>query len=510
MDTSAADLGANSARKRRHGQLGLTTAKNKAAEQPTGSRLDASGDCSSTIGDGFPTTTGFVQCVTAVNSDCDPPNSHADWTVVASRREKKRQKTGSPSQRDTQTAGEPSKSLSASNAKLKEERKRKQKVQYAAKVNANMAKSARMPTFAKKDEHRVVVRPGGRLVVSATKMSTLHAAIITAANNKIEGAEDDSFALNAAQNIIVLSIPSEARSFRYGPIRNITVEELTYETFAYKSTPDNTSRGGISRLGREEPEKQITRFLVNKHNPTVMAAHWLANSESVVILFEGNKVPCYVKYGGFVTKCTLYRQHREVCTTCGQIGHRKDVCPTPNARVCFACGRNNPGEDHAEYCKPRCKFCGGSHVTGAGSCKNKFKTPLQIKKRQMIKQNIETIAKMAPTEMAPVKNAVASRDSSRVELEDKKRADVTSRRPKEARPPRPAPQVQAHLSLTNKSDVNRAAMTQKSGAPSRAAAAMLKEPGKMPSGGGCSEQCKKETRELKATVKKMEKAMEEL
>ncbi|KAH7955233.1 hypothetical protein HPB51_028167 [Rhipicephalus microplus] len=39
---------------------------------------------------------------------------------------------------------------------------------------------------------------------------------------------------------------------------------------------------------------------------------------------------------------------------------------------------------------------------------------------------------------------------------------------------------------------------------------MLKEPGKMPSGGGCSEQCKKETRELKATVKKMEKAMEEL
>lgn len=32
----------------------------------------------------------------------------------------------------------------------------------------------------------------------------------------------------------------------------------------------------------------------------------------------------------------------------------------------------------------------------------------------------------------------------------------------------------------------------------------------MPSGSSCSEQCKKETRELKATVQKMEKAMEEL
>ncbi|KAL3220434.1 hypothetical protein MRX96_050378 [Rhipicephalus microplus] len=82
-----------------------------------------------------------------------------------------------------------------------------------------MAKSARMPTFAKKDEHRVVVRPRGGLVVSATKMSTLRAAIITAANIKIEEAEDDSFAPNAAQNTIVLSTPSEARSFRYGSIQ---------------------------------------------------------------------------------------------------------------------------------------------------------------------------------------------------------------------------------------------------------------------------------------------------
>ncbi|KAH8008678.1 hypothetical protein HPB51_000708 [Rhipicephalus microplus] len=206
-------------------------------------------------------------------------------------------------------------------------------------------------------------------------MTTLRTAIITAANIKIEEAEDDSFAPNAAQNIIVLSIPSEARPFSYGSIRNITVEERTYETFAYKSTPDNTSRGVISGVGREEPEEQITRFLVNKPNPTVMAAHRLGNSESVVILFEGNRVPRYVKYGGFVTKCTLYRQHREVCTICGQIGHRKDVCPTPNAGVCFACGRNNPGEDHTEYCKPRCKFCGGSHVTVSQTERSKKGAP---------------------------------------------------------------------------------------------------------------------------------------
>ncbi|KAL3197868.1 hypothetical protein MRX96_044679 [Rhipicephalus microplus] len=126
MDTSTEDIGADSARKRRHGQLGQTAAKKKAAEQPTGSRLDATGDCSTTIGDGFPTATGIGQCVTAVNSDCDPPNSCAGWTVVASRCWKKRQEAGSPSQQDTQTADKPSKSLSASNAKLKEEHRRDQ------------------------------------------------------------------------------------------------------------------------------------------------------------------------------------------------------------------------------------------------------------------------------------------------------------------------------------------------------------------------------------------------
>ncbi|KAH8026778.1 hypothetical protein HPB51_024327 [Rhipicephalus microplus] len=240
MDTSAADISADSARKRRHGPLDLTSAKKKAAKQPTGSRLDASGDCSTTIGDGFSTATGIGQCVTAVNSDCDLPNSGAGWTLVASRREKKRQKTESPSQRDTQTAGEPSKSLSASNAKLKEERRREQKVQYVAKVNANMAKSARMPTFTKKGEHRVVVRPRGALVVSATKMSTLRAAIITAANIKIEEADDDSFALNAAQNIIVRVLD--------GPGRPRTAPDASQRIrFSRGSTGSSTHWPGIAR-----------------------------------------------------------------------------------------------------------------------------------------------------------------------------------------------------------------------------------------------------------------------
>ncbi|KAL3186296.1 hypothetical protein MRX96_028021 [Rhipicephalus microplus] len=92
-----------------------------------------------------------------------------------------------------------------------------------------MARSARMPTLAKMDENHEVVRPHGCLVVSATKMCALRAAVVAAANIMIEDADDDTFAPKVAQIIIVLSTPSEARSFRYRSILNITVEDRTYE-----------------------------------------------------------------------------------------------------------------------------------------------------------------------------------------------------------------------------------------------------------------------------------------
>lgn len=384
-----------------------------------------------------------------------------------------------------------------------------------------MAKSARMPNFAGKDEHRVVFRPRGGLVVSTTAMTALRGAILAAANITYQEAEEDSIALNAAQNIIVLSTPSEKRSFQYGSIRRLTIGECSYETFAYKATPDNTSRGVISGVEHDETDEEITKCIVNKYNPTAMAAHRLGNSTSVVILFEGQKVPHYVKYGGFIAKCTLYCQHREVCKICGQVGHRKDVCPTPNVKVCFACGRRNPGEDHAEYCKPKCRLCGGSHVTGAGSCKNKFKTPIQIKKRQWAKQNAEAPAKMAPAPLQPAMKARLSRRDEFSELEAGRKgsnvvnrdwrrmtsdgptwADITTGESKTTRPQRSVSQKRERERSQNKIDVTQEGKkeTQRRRSVSRgtkttpdnadATPGRDKESGRMPSN-GCEEQYKR-------------------
>ncbi|KAH9360702.1 hypothetical protein HPB48_020489 [Haemaphysalis longicornis] len=101
-------------------------------------------------------------------------------------------------------------------------------------------------------------------------------------------------------------------------------------------------------------------------NPTVLAAHRMGETSAIIILFEGHNVPQYVKFASLMMRCRLYKQHKEVCRSCGEIGHRKDVCPRPEKKVCFDCGLHNPPENHQASCKPRCKLCGAPHPSGRG------------------------------------------------------------------------------------------------------------------------------------------------
>ncbi|KAH7936363.1 hypothetical protein HPB52_021569 [Rhipicephalus sanguineus] len=65
------------------------------------------------------------------------------------------------------------------------------------------------------------------------------------------------------------------------------------------------------------------------------------------------------------------RKKHELCTTCGRLGHRADVCPAPNTKKCRGCRMLNPAEDH--QCDPRCSLCGKAHLTGDKKCRELFK-----------------------------------------------------------------------------------------------------------------------------------------
>ncbi|KAH8032061.1 hypothetical protein HPB51_022809 [Rhipicephalus microplus] len=84
---------------------------------------------------------------------------------------------------------------------------------------------------------------------------------------------------------------------------------------------------------------------------------------------------CY----GVPLKCVLYKKRYEVCYRCGQLGHRSDVRIIDHVR-CRGCGMTAPPKDHA--CEPKCKLCGKGHMTDDRKCKEAFRTPYTIKKRQ--------------------------------------------------------------------------------------------------------------------------------
>lgn len=105
----------------------------------------------------------------------------------------------------------------------------------------------------------------------------------------------------------------------------------------------------------------------------------MGRTNSAVIVFEGDVVPYYVYYRGAEYRCYLNKKKHEVCETCGRLGHRTDVCPAPESKICRGCGTNNPQVNHK--CDPKCALCGRDHQTGDKRCRQRYQMPFLLKKR---------------------------------------------------------------------------------------------------------------------------------
>ncbi|KAL1446609.1 hypothetical protein MTO96_044527 [Rhipicephalus appendiculatus] len=148
--------------------------------------------------------------------------------------------------------------------------------------------------------------------------------------------------------------------------------------------PTSLPRESSGGIPLEDSPRDITAQVVTPKNPTAIAAKPLSNTTNVIVLFSGLKVPSFIHYGGALIKCALYRKQLDLCHHCGRLGHRMDVCPSPQDRICRGCGTANPGPDH--QCNPCCQLCGGEHLTADKQCKARFKMPYIVKRRRWERQ----------------------------------------------------------------------------------------------------------------------------
>lgn len=176
----------------------------------------------------------------------------------------------------------------------------------------------------------------------------------------------------AVQNLIIASTPDEAYALALNEITSIQLGATTQEVLPYLKPLPGTSRGVITGLDPNTTNEQLP-YILSANGPRILHARMLGTSTSALITFEGVHVPFYIKAYGLLTRCRPYRQTIQYCTLCGELGHRRDVCPNPDVAICQRCHVPDPQPDHD--CKPMCQLCGLDHLTASRECKKKLRPP---------------------------------------------------------------------------------------------------------------------------------------
>ncbi|KAH8030907.1 hypothetical protein HPB51_012296 [Rhipicephalus microplus] len=109
-------------------------------------------------------------------------------------------------------------------------------------------------------------------------------------------------------------------------------------------------------------------MLIQPRNSSLLRARRIKNTETVILIFNGLKVPNYVYCVQVIYRCTLYKRQID---TCGQVCHRQDLCRAPSTKVCDHCG-HLPSDNPHVCTQPVCVLCGEAHRTGDHECRHRY------------------------------------------------------------------------------------------------------------------------------------------
>ncbi|KAL1486685.1 hypothetical protein MTO96_031297 [Rhipicephalus appendiculatus] len=135
--------------------------------------------------------------------------------------------------------------------------------------------------------------------------------------------------------------------FRRGVFGSSLPQRSEHEVAVYAAAEGNYNEGVIRKVERDISDADLVNLIVHPGNPTARGAKRIRETGSVIILFDGEQVPSYIRMGPAIVRCDLYKKQFEVCSKCTPVGHRADVCPTPMVNVCRNCGAKYPAQGHS-------------------------------------------------------------------------------------------------------------------------------------------------------------------
>lgn len=249
----------------------------------------------------------------------------------------------------------------------------------AAALKKRVIAASRMPELPS-THCKIIVRPRGGLDLRKTSCYGISTAIFTAAGITATQASTDLVCTNVVQNIVVVCTEKEDNARKILALKNIRVNGKEHEVAVYAAAEGNYVKGVVRNVERDIGDAELARLIVHRGNPSVRGVKRIKETGSVVVLFDGEEVPSYIRVGQAIVRCYLFKKQIEVCSKCTRVGHRADVCPTPMVNVCRNCGAKDPKQEHS--CHVRCKLCGRGHPTGDKACQQKYQTPFVVRQRR--------------------------------------------------------------------------------------------------------------------------------
>ncbi|KAH7964570.1 hypothetical protein HPB51_027190 [Rhipicephalus microplus] len=247
-------------------------------------------------------------------------------------------------------------------------------------VLRRVVKASRIPNLPR-DHFKTIIRPRGGMDVKKTDLLIFKRSLAKAASLTAEQVFDDTLCTNPFQNIFVVATPFEANARAYARVQEISMGSTVIGLAAYVAASDNTCKEVIRGINVDLSDAELTEMIVNRRNPDALGVRIIKKTPTVIVLFDGQKVPQHVVCDGVRYPCSLYRRQVDVCYACGDLGHRSDVCPKGDEqKKCRGCGMQSPSPDH--QCDPTCAICGGAHPTADRKCRKRFQMPYIVRQRR--------------------------------------------------------------------------------------------------------------------------------